>query len=25
MDGKQTACALPMLNQVRGGERDIFV
>jgi 2-iminoacetate synthase len=25
MDGKQTACALPMLNQVRAGERDIFV
>ena len=25
MDGKQTACALPMLNQVRGGARDIFV
>ena len=25
MDEKQTACALPMLNQVRGGERDIFV
>ncbi len=25
MDGKQIACALPMLNKVRGGERDIFV
>jgi 2-iminoacetate synthase len=25
MDGKQTACALPMLNKVRGGERDVFV
>jgi 2-iminoacetate synthase len=25
MDGKQTACALPMLNKVRRGERDIFV
>ena len=25
MDGKQTAIALPMLNQVRGGERDVFI
>jgi 2-iminoacetate synthase len=25
MDGRQTACALPMLNQVRRGERDVFV
>ena len=25
MDGKQTACALPMLNKVRGGQHDIFV
>jgi len=25
MDCKQTACALPMLNKVRGGEHDIFV
>ena len=25
MDGQQTACALPMLNQVRRGERDVFV
>jgi 2-iminoacetate synthase len=25
MDEKQTACALPMLNKVRGGERDVFV
>jgi 2-iminoacetate synthase len=25
MDEKQTDCALPMLNQVRAGERDIFV
>jgi len=25
MDGQQTACALPMLNKVRRGERDIFV
>jgi 2-iminoacetate synthase len=25
MDGQQTACALPMLNKVRRGERDVFV
>jgi 2-iminoacetate synthase len=25
MDGQQTACTLPMLNQVRRGERDVFV
>jgi 2-iminoacetate synthase len=25
MDGQQTACALPMLNQVRSGQRDVFV
>jgi 2-iminoacetate synthase len=25
MDGQQTACALPMLNKVRGGERDVFI
>ena len=25
MDGQQTACTLPMLNQVRRGERDIFM
>jgi 2-iminoacetate synthase len=25
MDGQQTACTLPMLNQVRGGQRDVFV
>ena len=25
MDGHQTACALPMLNKVRRGERDVFV
>jgi len=25
MDGQQTACTLPMLNQVRGGERDVFL
>ncbi len=25
MDGQQTACALPMLNKVRAGERDVFV
>ncbi|MGA7832692.1 MAG: [FeFe] hydrogenase H-cluster radical SAM maturase HydG [Terracidiphilus sp.] len=25
MDGQQTACALPMLNKVRSGQRDIFV
>jgi 2-iminoacetate synthase len=25
MDGQQTACALPMLNKVRNGERDVFV
>ena len=25
MDGKQTACTLPMLNKVRGGKRDVFV
>jgi len=25
MDGRQTACALPMLNKVRRGERDVFV
>jgi 2-iminoacetate synthase len=25
MDGIQTACALPMLNKVRRGERDVFV
>ena len=25
MDGQQTASALPMLNQVRGGERDVFI
>lgn len=25
MDAQQTACALPMLNKVRRGERDIFV
>jgi 2-iminoacetate synthase len=25
MDGMQTACALPMLNKVRNGERDVFV
>lgn len=25
MDDKQTACALPMLNKVRGGERDVFI
>ena len=25
MDGQQIACALPMLNKVRGGQRDIFV
>jgi 2-iminoacetate synthase len=25
MDSRQTACALPMLNKVRRGERDVFV
>jgi 2-iminoacetate synthase len=25
MDGQQNACTLPMLNRVRGGERDVFV
>ena len=25
MDGQQTACALPMLDKVRGGERDVFI
>ena len=25
MDELQTACALPMLNKVRGGERDVFI
>lgn len=25
MDGQQIACALPMLNKVRGGARDIFI
>ena len=25
MDSQQTASALPMLNQVRGGERDVFI
>jgi 2-iminoacetate synthase len=25
MDVRQTACALPMLNKVRRGERDVFV
>jgi hypothetical protein len=25
MDGRQTACALPMLNKVRNGEHDVFV
>jgi len=25
MDGQQTDIALPMLNQVRRGERDVFV
>jgi hypothetical protein len=25
MDAQQTATALPMLNQVRRGERDVFV
>jgi len=25
MDGQQTACALPMLNKVCGGERDVFI
>jgi len=25
MDGRQTACALPMLNKVRRGERDVFI
>ncbi|MGD0546586.1 MAG: [FeFe] hydrogenase H-cluster radical SAM maturase HydG [Terracidiphilus sp.] len=25
MNGQQTACALPMLNKVRHGERDVFV
>jgi 2-iminoacetate synthase len=25
MDGQQTACTLPLLNQVRRGERDVFV
>jgi hypothetical protein len=25
MDGQQTASALPMLNQVRGGDRDVFI
>jgi hypothetical protein len=25
MDQQQTACTLPMLNQVRRGERDVFV
>jgi 2-iminoacetate synthase len=25
MDGQQTSCALPMLNKVRRGERDVFV
>jgi 2-iminoacetate synthase len=25
MDGQQTACAVPMLDKVRGGERDVFI
>jgi len=25
MDNQQTACTLPMLNQVRRGDRDVFI